>query len=514
MSGRICRTALFVDFDNIHIRLDDQEPQAAVEFATNPARWLEWLRQRPPHPEDPETVDRRILVRRCYLNPAMYGRYRPDFIRAAFQVVDCPPLTARGKTSTDIHMVMDVLDALNHTTAFDEFIVLSGDADFTPLLLRLRAHDRRTVVLAVGPASAAYKAACDMLIDQDDFIEQALGIEVAEEPVGAPGVPAVAGPSTDAALLRRIADAVYERASASGKLLASDIPQVYRKFAEFSQGSNWLGFLSLRGMTENVVSAREDLEIVEGDPWRVAVRAATSVADHQNIQIASSTPTASPGDVQDLQELIAAALRAIVAASPAPIPTAKAAQEVIDRLGSVVLSSRWAGTGTFKDLIFQVGSPNLAFVDANGGFIYDPQRHRPPRADSSHDDFQRQEPDLAALARRIHQITDTPYLTAATYRTLFRLISEEVNRAGFNLTLTSKAVRDRCLEEGVQISRASVTFVLRGIIFSGHRFGRERPEVPELLAERFHDNVLSLCDTAQLHLTEEESKAVKRWLVG
>ena len=42
------------------------------------------------------------------------------------------------KTGTDIHMVMDVLDTLEHRTRFDEFIVLSGDADFTPVLLRLR----------------------------------------------------------------------------------------------------------------------------------------------------------------------------------------------------------------------------------------------------------------------------------------------------------------------------------------------------------------------------------------
>jgi uncharacterized LabA/DUF88 family protein len=54
-------------------------------------------------------------------------------------VVDCPPLTQRGKTSADVYMVMDVLDALEHKTEFDEFIILSSDADFTPVLLRLRA---------------------------------------------------------------------------------------------------------------------------------------------------------------------------------------------------------------------------------------------------------------------------------------------------------------------------------------------------------------------------------------
>ena len=35
---------------------------------------------------------------------------------------------------------------LTHDTYFDEFIILSGDADFTPVLHRLRAHARRTVI--------------------------------------------------------------------------------------------------------------------------------------------------------------------------------------------------------------------------------------------------------------------------------------------------------------------------------------------------------------------------------
>jgi uncharacterized LabA/DUF88 family protein len=52
-------------------------------------------------------------------------------------VIDCPPLTSQNKNGADIRMVMDILDALNHQTRFNEFILLSSDADFTPLLTRL-----------------------------------------------------------------------------------------------------------------------------------------------------------------------------------------------------------------------------------------------------------------------------------------------------------------------------------------------------------------------------------------
>jgi hypothetical protein len=166
------RSALFVDFDNIYLGLQREDPNAAEQFATNPSHWLQWLQEKLPDPtaDDGTRQRRKILFRRCYLNPSQFGRFRPYFTRSAVEVVDCPPLTSGGKTSADIQMVMDILDALGHATRFEEFIILSGDADFTPVLLRLSKHDRRSSVLAVGPASVAYKAACDLLIDQDTFL--------------------------------------------------------------------------------------------------------------------------------------------------------------------------------------------------------------------------------------------------------------------------------------------------------------------------------------------------------
>src|SRR4029078_1999898 len=188
-----------------------------------------------------------------------FGRFRPDFSRAAFEVVDCPALTSGGKTSSDIHMVIDILDALHHDTHFDEFVILSGDADFTPVLLRLSKHDRRSAVLAVGPASAAYKAACDQLIDEDTFLEEAIGADGSGRP-GAAAYPAPA-PSPMGGLIAEIADKVYERASASGELVATDLPGIYREFPEFTSSTNWLGYNSLRNMTWAVIHTRPDLAL-------------------------------------------------------------------------------------------------------------------------------------------------------------------------------------------------------------------------------------------------------------
>lgn len=176
------RTALFVDFDNVFFSLRNADPDAAKAFADEPRRWVEAIASgglidgdggRPPA--------RRILLRRCYANPSVMRFFRGAFIRAGFQIVDCPSLTGRGKNSADISMVIDALELIGHQTRFDEFVILSGDADFTPLLTRLRMHDRRTAIYANPVTASAYRAMCDGMIAEERLMELLAAGAAAEE---------------------------------------------------------------------------------------------------------------------------------------------------------------------------------------------------------------------------------------------------------------------------------------------------------------------------------------------
>lgn len=511
------RAALFVDFDNIYLGLQREDPNAAEQFATDPGHWLRWLQEKLPLDHvgiAGGQTHRKILFRRCYLNPSQFGRFRPYFTRSAFEVVDCPPLTSGGKTSADIQMVMDILDALGHATRFEEFIILSGDADFTPMLLRLSKHDRRSAVLAIGPASIAYKAACDRLIDQDTFLEEAIGVTVTTSS-------SAEGPRNTAMqeLLRRIADKVYERASAMGELVATDLPGIYREFTEFTASTNWLGFNSLRGMTGAVLQARRDLEMLEGDPWRV--RVGEGPIEDEDGEVIMGRPTAAamsrerptPAAFTALTEEILEYVRALVAESDVAVPMARAAQMVISRFGEEVLDSRWAGAGTFRDLLEGIDGSGFEVSALKPGYLYDPSRHQLP-ANGRPDELPSTDPRLSSLAWRVHQLTDTPYLTPAEYGLIFRHISEEVGRNGYFLTRTSKAVRDRCIEEGATVARASVNFILRGITFGGHRFGQNGGDQATTLAQSFFRNVLALCDSAGLTLAAEERDMLGEWILG
>jgi hypothetical protein len=57
-----------------------------------------------------------------------------------------------------------------------------------------------------------------------------------------------------------------------------------------------------------------------------------------------------------------------------------------------------------------------------------------------------------------------------------------------------------------------VSFILRGITYTGHRFGEE--DKAFTLGRIFRRNVLALIGDAQLELTEDESAMLDKWILG
>ncbi len=167
-SVRRLRCALFVDFDNVYLGLRRLDPAAAAAFAQEPGHWLASLETGTDADGD---FARRFLIRACYLNPSAFSEFRPNFTRAGFTVVDCPSLTQQGKSSADINLVLDAVDALAAPTRYDEFVIVSADADFTPLALRCRAADRRVTIVTASPAASAYRAVADTVVTADQLAE-------------------------------------------------------------------------------------------------------------------------------------------------------------------------------------------------------------------------------------------------------------------------------------------------------------------------------------------------------
>ena len=107
------------------------------------------------------------------------------------------------------------------------------------------------------------------------------------------------------------------------------------------------------------------------------------------------------------------------------------------------------------------------------------------------DPFEENYPELAELTRRVSRITGVPRMTPEEYAVVFECISSELKDAAYHLSSTSKSVRDLCIERGRSISRAFVTWVLRGIAYAEHPFNEPATNTPAALAESFLQNLLT-----------------------
>ncbi|HMQ29224.1 MAG TPA: NYN domain-containing protein [Chloroflexaceae bacterium] len=420
------RTALFVDFDNIFSSLEGIDLLYARRFAAHPELWLGWVARGLPTTEGQEGLrERSVLVRRCYLNPDGFGQYRRNLLHYAFQVVDCPALTGRGKNSADIQMVLDIVDALDHRTHFDEFVIFSGDSDFTPVITRLRAYDRRTTIVAVGVTSGAYKATADLAVGGEAFLRFGLGLpqhqlaraaplppapapprpaRPAAPPKPAPAPVPLAAPPPAASVPEAPPPESYEPAAVAAELLraistivegasqpislASLGSQLRKDHRAAIDATKWGGALTLGDLVQQALGTRYRLAKVKTqqylyDPARHALPETLAA------QASAEAADASPGDPAEqlaLRATLAAKVRELLAAAPQPMALSALGIQLRQEFGAQIEATRWAGAGALGNLLARAVAPQLQVA---GGYLYDPARHTPPA---------RREPGAAALA--------------------------------------------------------------------------------------------------------------------
>ena len=500
------KSALFVDFDNVYSGLRKLDLSIADQFARTPQRWMNWLVESLELPQPaPDVARRRILVRRCYLNPQVYQRFRPAFNLAGFEIIDCPSLTTEGKTSTDIHMVLDMIDLLLQETRYDEFIVFSADADFTPVLRKLRRWDRRTTVLAIGFPSAAYRASADLLIDQDEFVRQALDFE--EEPTDAE--PVVAPPSKPSDRELGEAALIVTRsavAEAAAPMALAKLASTILSTVQGMDASTWAGYGSFRRLVESW-----DLT-----PFQMSWEGGGLLYDPRRHSAPTGLPIGPTNGVGDLAIVIDLIQTEIAQASCAT-PCARIASLITTRHPTV--AHDWNGMGSFRKFLDSLDlSPVRVDWSSAGGHLYDPRRHTLKTESGSKPNGHRavtsdwgEDPDLLATAVQIHDVTGAPLLSPSNYQTLFHLIETDLADSAFDLKETGKRVRDATRASGQPVSRSDVNWILRGLLLQGHAFGTGEDDV-RTLCRKTIENLRSLCLREQMVIDDDIDGALERWI--
>ncbi|MEJ6399554.1 NYN domain-containing protein [Yoonia sp. 208BN28-4] len=326
--------ALFLDFDNIYGSLADASKTAANSFAENPLSWLKWFEDGHYRDSSDAPVPQNIALRACYLNPAMFGKYRKNFVYSGFKTIDCPALTGQGKNSADIHMVLDILDALNHNTTFDEFIILSADADFTPVLLRLREWRRATSVISTAVTSSALRNAATDTIDIDRFISDALNTDAAK------------GESEAG----KIGSYVKGFIESNGSQLADDLPGiVIKKFPSFRE-SNWLDYGTRRAWIAAMVTAHPSLVLTEQD-------------GQETLRQKTISSQGSKKSNEDLKSQVIAFIEREVLDEGGPLDGASIGYKINKEFGPKVKEEKWFGYGRLTDFINSSDVQSLVISD-------------------------------------------------------------------------------------------------------------------------------------------------------
>ncbi len=110
----------------------------------------------------------RILVSRAYADWTRWSRFKQDMV---FSGVNMMELTAHGmgaKNRADIALVVDAMEIAYTRSYVDTFIILSGDSDFTPLVMRLKELNKRVIGLGTkGSTSRLIADVCDEFMFYD-----------------------------------------------------------------------------------------------------------------------------------------------------------------------------------------------------------------------------------------------------------------------------------------------------------------------------------------------------------
>ena len=130
MFKRKLRSALFIDYENVQLDAD---------AIANVVAWLE------DGEFDTDKRRRKLLAKHVYWNSSA-EKHRNSYEAHGFNVVLCEKY-ANLKNGADIRMTMDMVEAMIRRPQIEEFILISKDSDFIPVMQRLGSRSKRTTVL-------------------------------------------------------------------------------------------------------------------------------------------------------------------------------------------------------------------------------------------------------------------------------------------------------------------------------------------------------------------------------
>jgi uncharacterized protein (TIGR00288 family) len=152
------RIGLFLDFENLAIGARER----GITFDFKPVA-------------DALAERGRVVVRRAYADWSMFDDARRDLTRHHIELIEIPQRMGHvRKNAADIKLAVDAIEVSLEREYVTTFVIATGDSDFTPLVHKLREHNKRVIGLGIeASTSALLPPACDEFL----FYERLPGVD-------------------------------------------------------------------------------------------------------------------------------------------------------------------------------------------------------------------------------------------------------------------------------------------------------------------------------------------------
>ncbi len=118
----------------------------------------------------------RVVVKRAYADWSRYRDARQELMNAGLELIEMPSAREGAKNRADIKMAVDAMEIAYSRQHVDNFVIVSGDSDFTPLVGKLRELNKRVIGVGRDASSASplLIANCDEFFFYDSLASKAL----------------------------------------------------------------------------------------------------------------------------------------------------------------------------------------------------------------------------------------------------------------------------------------------------------------------------------------------------
>jgi len=153
--------AVFIDFENLALGLQPRGGgrRAKKTDVLDMKRVLERLVEKG-----------KVVAKRAYADWARFSEYVTPLHELGIELTEIPERGMTGKNSADIRLVVDAMELSYAKEHIDTFVIVSGDSDFTPLVLRLKENGKTVVGVGMKDSTSDLLAAnCDEFIYYEDI---------------------------------------------------------------------------------------------------------------------------------------------------------------------------------------------------------------------------------------------------------------------------------------------------------------------------------------------------------